>query len=201
VQCNAVAFRELLFHPEYATPEHQAAWAESLAARRFGKKAAAEIVMAWGEIEAAQQIQSDHTYYWHHLRPNWAGPVLESPLTPAALRSVVLRGGEPPKPWRTTDYSPFRDDVARAKALGPALSEVADHFQQAAKHLQAAKAMIPSEQRSTLDHWYSQENGAPPIFTPSQLLDAQITAVMTHERMQRRMSRFFTEYARAKSSP
>jgi hypothetical protein len=155
--------------------------------------------MAWREIEAAQQIQSDHTYYWHHLRPNWAGPVLESPLTKEALLAVELHGGEPPKPWGNVDYSPCRDDIVRAKALGPALSEVADHFEQAVKHLQAASVLISPDKKSTLDHWYSQEKDAPPVFTPRQLLDEEITAVMTHAKTQRHMSQFFTEYARVRS--
>ena len=86
VPCNAVALRELVFHPENAEPAKLDAWAQSLAARRFGPAAAPQVLAAWKEIEVAQQIQSDHTYYWHHLRPAWSGPVLRSPLTVEALQ-------------------------------------------------------------------------------------------------------------------
>ncbi|MBM4094463.1 MAG: hypothetical protein FJ276_34430, partial [Planctomycetes bacterium] len=108
VQCNAVALRELAFHPENAEPAKLDAWAQSLAARRFGPAAAPQVFAAWKEIEVAQQIQSDHTYYWHHLRPAWSGPVLRSPLTVEALQTSTLGGGEPPKPHGQREYSPCR---------------------------------------------------------------------------------------------
>jgi hypothetical protein len=201
VQGNAVALRELTFHPEWAELGNIDAWAESLAVRRFGRAAAADVLAAWREIEAAQQIQSDHAYYWHHLRPSWAGPTLDCPLTVDALLKVELRGGEPPKPCGALDYAPLRDDIARAKALGPALTQAADHFQQALTHLQRALDTVPADQRSALDHWYAPEQGAPARLSSRQLLEEQITAVRLHAKTQRRMGRFFTAFALVKSLP
>ena len=96
----------------------------SLATRRFGAAAAPHVLAAWKEIEAAQQIQSDHTYYWHHLRPAWSGPVLACPLTADALQAVTLShngvsGGEPSKPHGARDYAPLHDDISRAAPSHP----------------------------------------------------------------------------------
>jgi hypothetical protein len=201
VQCNAVALRELVFHPENATPDKCDAWAQSLAARRFGPAAAPQVSAAWKEIEVAQQIQSDHTYYWHHLRPAWSGPVLRSPLTVEALQTATLGGGEPPKPHGQREYSPYRDDIARAKALAPALREAAGHFGKALAHLQAALPQVRDDARSPLDHWYQFEPGAAARLTPRQVLDEQIIAVRLQEQCQLRMSRFFEAWALAKTLP
>jgi hypothetical protein len=114
------ALRELVFHAENLAPDALEGWAQSLAARRFGPAAAPHVLAAWEEIEAAQQIQSDHAYYWHHLRPAWSGPVLRSPLTIEALQTVALSGAEPPKPHGERAYAPYRDDIARSNALAPA---------------------------------------------------------------------------------
>jgi hypothetical protein len=201
VQGNAVACRELLFHPELADSAQVAAWAESLAGRRFGPAAAAPVLAAWQEIEQAQQIQSDHAYYWHHLRPGWAGPVLSCPLTLEALQKVTLSGGEPPKPYGTTDYAPYRDDVARAAALAPALALAAAHFGAAVKELEQALQATPATQPSALDHWYAPEPGAPARWSPREVLEQQLIAVRLQERTQRRMSRFFAAFALVKTLP
>ncbi len=200
VQCNAVALRELVFHPGNNTPGKVEAWARSLAVRRFGEAAAAPVFAAWQEIEAAQQIQSDHTYYWHHLRPAWAGPVVKCPLTVEALQQVTLSGGEPSKLHGNQDLSPYRDDVARAAALAPALEEAAVHFGKALAHLQGAMPLV-NEGPSLLDHWHEAEPGAPARLTSRQVLEEEITAVRLQEQCQRRMSRFFRAFALVKTLP
>lgn len=202
VQCNAIALRELTFHPENTAPDKLNAWALSLAARRFGAAAAPEILAAWQEIEAAQQIQSDHTYYWHHFRPAWSGPVLKTPLTLDALKNVSLSGGEPPKPSGDRDYSPYQDDVSRAKALTPALNDAASHFTKALTHLQSALALLNVEQPPAFDHWYHQPDSSTPTrLTTRQLIEEQIIAVRLQEQTQLRMSRFFQAWSLVKSFP
>ena len=201
IQCNAVALRELTFHPQNAGSPGTEAWALSLAIRRFGTAAAPHVLAAWREIEAAQQIQSDHAYYWHHLRPGWAGPALKCPLTADALQAVTLQGAEPPKPHALRDYAPHRDDVSRARVLGSALQAAADHFAGATVNLEAANPLLPSNGRSALDHWYSPETGAPPRLTPRDLIEQQLIAVRLQEKTQRRMGRFFKAFALAKSLP
>ena len=68
--------RTMLFHPELTEPLAAHNFIRGLAEKLVGEVAAPDVMAAWREIEAAQQIQSNHTYYWHHLRPNWAGPTL-----------------------------------------------------------------------------------------------------------------------------
>lgn len=206
IQCNAVALRELAFHPENAEPAKLEAWAHSLAARRFGIAAVPPILAAWKEIEAAQQIQSDHTYYWHHLRPAWSAPVLQCPITLEALSAAELThngrsSAEPSKSHGSHDYSPYRDDVSCAKALAPALRAAAAHFSKALAHLQAALPQVRDDVRSTLDHWHQPEVGAAARLTPRQALDEQITAVRLQEQGQLRMSRFFQAWALVKTLP
>lgn len=206
VQCNGVALRDLVFHPENTEPAKLDAWAQALATRRFGPAAAAQVLAAWKEIEAAQQIQSDHTYYWHHLRPQWSAPVLQCPITLEALNATELThnghtSAEPSKPYGSRDYSPYRDDVTCAKALAPALREAAAHFSKAHAHLQAAAAKVPVDARSSLDHWHQPEPGALARLTPRQALDEQIISVRLQEQCQLRMSRFFEAWALAKTLP
>lgn len=206
VSCNAVALRDLVFHPENAEPSKLEAWAQSLAARRFGSAAAPLVLAAWKEIETAQQIQSDHTYYWHHLRPAWSDPVLQCPITLEALREgKIFHNGrtslEPSKPHGSHDYSPYRDDVSAAKALAPALRRAAEHFGKALDHLQAARPLVREDARSMLDHWYQPEPGAAARLTPRQVLDEQIIAVQLQEQCQRRMSRFFEAWALVQTLP
>jgi len=200
VPCNAVAMRDLVFHPENTEPDKLDAWARSLAARRFGVDAAPQVLAAWKEIEAAQQIQSDHVYFWHLLRPEWSAPVLQCPLTFEALKSTELThngnsSAEPSKPDGARDYAPFHDDVSRAKALAPALRDAAGHFGQALSHLQAALPLVHEDTPSALDHWYQPEPGAPARFHPGRLLEEQIIAVRLQEQCQLRMSRFFEAWA------
>ena len=201
VQANAIALRELVFHPENTAPEKRNEWAQSLAIRRFGAAAAPEIVAAWREIEAAQQIQSDHTYYWHHLRPEWAGPTLKAPLTVEALQKVALTGGEPPKPLGVEDDAPHRDDLARAKALTTALRTAGEHLNEALVHLQTALPLLSDDAQSAVDHWYQPSSGTPSRFTPRQTLEEQITAVRLQARCQERLSRFFQAYTLVKTLP
>ena len=199
VPCNAIAMRELVFHPENAAPDRLNTWAQSLAARRFGTDAAPHVLAAWKEIEVSQQIQSDYAYYWHRLRPAWSGPVLSCPLTVEALKAVTLTGAEPSKPLGTQDYAPLHDDVARAEALAPALRDAADHFAKALVHLQAALPLLQGKTNSTFDHWYQPEMNAPARLTPSQTIQEEIISVRLQERVQRRMSRFFQSWALVKS--
>ena len=206
IQANAVALRELVFHPENTEPAKVNDWAQSLAARRFGPAAASLVLAAWKEIEAAQQIQSDHTYYWHHLRPAWSAPVLQCPITLEALNATELThkgrsSAEPSKPHGSHDYSPYRDDVSSAKALAPALREAAGHFGKALAHLEAVLPQVRDDARSTLDHWYQPELGAATRLTPRQALDEQIIAVRLQEQCLRRMSRFFEAWALVKTLP
>ncbi len=201
VQGNAVALRELVFHPRNNEPNQLDAWAQSLAARRFGAAAASHVLAAWKEIEAAQQVQSDHVYYWHGLRPAWSGPSLKCPLTVEALQAATPVNPEPSKPHGTHDYSPHRDDISRANALAPALNTAADHFAQALVHLHTAIPMLGDDAQSALDHWHQPEPGAPARFTPRQVLDEQIIAVRLQEQTQRRMSRFFKAFALVKTLP
>jgi hypothetical protein len=201
ITCNAAAFRELVFHPQNAEPARVDAWAQSLAARRFGMAAAPHVRSAWQEIEAAQQIQSDHAYYWHHLRPNWAGQTLKCPLTYEALQAVTLQGAEPPKMHGLRNYAPYQDDLTRAKVLGPALQAAADHFAKAVALLEAAQPLISANERSSLDHWYVPGAGAPARLTPRELIEQQIIAVKLQEKTQRRMGLFFTAFALVKALP
>jgi len=206
VSCNAVALRELTFHPERQSVDKLDSWAQSLAARRFGPTAAAQVLSAWKEIEAAQQIQSDHTYYWHHLRPQWSAPVLQCPITLEALKTTELThnghsSAEPAKAHGSHDYSPFRDDVTCAQHLAPALREAAAHFSEALAHLEAATPQVPDDARSSLDHWHQPETGTPARLTPRQALDEQIIAVRLQEQCQLRMSRFFEAWALVKKLP
>ena len=206
VQCNAVALRELTFHPEHLSADKLGPWAQSLAARRFGSAAAPDVLAAWKEIEAAQQIQSDHTYFWHHLRPQWSKPVLQCPLTLEALQAADFShngqpSAEPSKPHGSQDYSPYRDAVTCARNLAPALREAAAHFSKALAHLQAAASQVPDDTRSSLDHWHHPEPDAPARLTPRQVLDEQIISVRLQEQCQLRMSRFYEAWALVKTLP
>jgi hypothetical protein len=201
VQCNATAFRELIFHPQNAELSRVDAWAQGLAARRFGRAAAPHVLAAWQEIEAAQQIQSDHVYYWHHLRPNWAGPTLKCPLTVAALQRVTLQGAEPTKTLGSQGFTPYREDGSRAEVLGSALQVAAEHFAKAVMCLEEAKTLTPSDARSALDHWCLPQAGAPARLTPRALIEQQIIAVQLQEKTQQRMGRFFKAFAIVKNMP
>lgn len=206
VSCNAVALRDLVFYPDNLEPAKLDAWAQSLAARRFGPAGAPHVLAAWKEIEVAQQIQSDHAYYWHHLRPAWSAPVLQCPLTLEALRDAKLAhngrsSAEPSKPHGARDYSPYRDDVSCAKALAPALRQAAEHFGKALLHLHAALPQVRDDARSTLDHWYQPAPDAAARLTPRQSLDEQIIAVRLQEQCQRRMSRFYEAWALVQMLP
>ncbi|MEI7958997.1 MAG: hypothetical protein WCI40_07795 [Verrucomicrobiota bacterium] len=206
VPCNGVALRALTFHPELQNAEMLDRWAQDLASRRFGNAAAPHVLAAWKEIEAAQQIQSDHTYFWHHLRPAWSKPVLQCPLTLEALQAAEFThngrsSAEPSKRFGSRDYSPYRDDVTSARNLAPALREVAGHFGKALAHLEAVLPQVRDDARSTLDHWYQPEPGAATRLTPRQALDEQIIAVRLQEQCQRRMSRFFEAWTLAKTLP
>ncbi|MEI6872878.1 MAG: hypothetical protein WCL08_11400, partial [Verrucomicrobiota bacterium] len=206
IPCNGVALRELTFHPERQSGDKLDSWAQNLAARRFGTIAAPHLLSAWKEIEAAQQIQSDHTYCWHQLRPQWSAPVLQCPIALDALKSTELTHNghssvEPSKPHGSHDYSPFRDDTTYARHLAPALRDAAAHFTKALVHLQVAALQVPDDARSSLDHWHQPEPGTPARLTPRQTLDQQIIAVRLQEQCQRRMSRFFEAWALVKTLP
>ena len=155
------------------------------------------MLAAWKEIEAAQQIQSDHTYYWHHLRPAWSAPVLGN--AQSALEALETRNSPttdaPPEPSKPHGAALLLAVLAMtwscATALAPALRDAAGHFGTALTHLQAAMPLVPDDAHSTLDHWYQPELGASARLTPRQVLGEQLTAVRLQEQCQRRMSRFF----------
>ena len=205
---NAVALRQMVFHPELTAPGAAAAFVRELAAAQYGEAAAAHVVAAWEEIEAAQQIQSDHTYFWHPLRPNWSGAVLASPLNAEALRAVTLHP-EPPKPHGDIDHAPHRDGLTAARVLGQVLPAAADHFGRAVASLEAALEAIDPDHRSQYEHWYRARSeyddgadaGARARLTPRQSLEKQLVAVRTHERVQRQMGWFFEAFAIAHELP
>ncbi|NPV45715.1 MAG: hypothetical protein HPY69_02050 [Armatimonadetes bacterium] len=201
VPANAIALRHFIFHPETTSPRAAWAFARRLARDQYGPQAAAAVAQAWQEIEAAQRVQSDHTYYWHLLRPAWSGPVLDAPLTLQNLQQITLSGAEPPKAWRGRDYAPHRDDVARARALGTALGQAAEHFARAMSLLEQALEAMPADQQSVYRHWHTPEAGAPPRLTPREQLEKQLVAVRLQARTQRRMSRFYGAWAAANSLP
>ena len=121
------------------------------------------------------------------------------PLTLEALQVAKLAGGEPPKPYGEDDYSPHRDDVSRAKALGPALGVAADHFATAARHLELALSLAVEEHRSPYEHWYAADPSGPAALTPLEQLNRALTAARLQAKMQRRFSRFFTAWAIAQT--
>lgn len=200
VQADAAALRHFLFFPEETAKAPALQFAGGLAQREFGEAAGPHVLAAWREIEAAQQIQSDHAYYWHLLRPAWSGPTLTTKLTLEALGPVQLSGGgrgqaEPPKPYAGTDLAPHRDDVARARALGTALREASKHFAVAVGELKQALAAMPADQRSGYEHWYTAEPGAPARLSARELLEKELVAVRLQAQTQARMSRFFAAWA------
>lgn len=201
VQSDAMALRRFFFHPEETAPQRALQFAGELAKRQFGEAAAPGIVTAWQEIEAAQQIQSDRSYYWHLQRPGWSGPVLTCPLTLEALTPVALSGGDPPKPHGKLDYAPYRDDVSRAKALGPALHAAAEHFAKAVTALEQAAQAMPTDQRSGYEHWYTPEPNAPARLSPREVLEKELVAVRLQAKTQARMSHFYAAWALVHSLP
>ena len=201
VPANAIALRRLFFSPELTEPEAADEFTAQLARDLYGEPAGLKVLAAWREIEAAQEIQSRHTWYWHHLRPGWAGVVRTSPLTLEALQAASLAGGEPPKPYQGVDWAPFRDDPSRAKALGPALGLAADHFASAVTHLEGALALVPEESRSPYEHWYAAAPDGPAALTPREQLGKALVATRLQATMQRRFSRFFSAHAIAQTLP
>jgi len=201
VQCNAIALRQFLLHPATTAAPEAETFAQQLATRQFGEAAGPHVMSAWVKIEAAQRLQSDHAYYWHHIRPGWAGPTLSTPLTLEALQAVTLSGGEPHKRHGATDYAPYEDDVSRARALAPALSQAAELFSGAVEDLRQALEAVPAESRSAYEHWYTPEAGAPPRLSPRELVEKELVAVELQAKTQRRLGRFFAAFAIAKTLP
>lgn len=202
VQLNAIAMRELVFHPENTSPKFIQRWAESLTERRFGKEATPSLLSAWKEIEQAQQLLSDHTYFWHIQRPMWSGPVLKCPLTLEALQSTDIdKKTEPSKPYGSFDYAPLRNDIDCAKALVVPLNQAAEHFGKALAYLEKAMPLVSKKTSSAFDHWYQAEPGAPSRLTPQKLIEEQIISVRLQEAVQRRMSRFFDACSLVKTLP
>ena len=200
---NAIALRYMVFHPELTEPTRVQAFVDDLARKQYGDAAARHVSLAWREIEAAQQIQSNHTYYWHHLRPNWAGPTLRSPLTLDALRKCVLRGREPSKPHGKVDYCPHSDDeIVATDILGKALSKAAGHFRLAAEHIEAALETLDPDHRSQCEHWYAEStSNMRSRLTPRKSLEKQLGTIQTHAKNQRIMGHFFAAYSLVKSMP
>ncbi|RRB02568.1 hypothetical protein [Larkinella rosea] len=204
---NAVALRDLFFHPELTDPSRVTAWAEQLATNQYGKAAGQSVLAAWKEIETAQQIQSDHTYYWHQLRPNWAKVSLAAPLTASALQKIqlsvfdqpTLTGIEPPKPDGSRNYSPPNDDVAAAQVIGVALEKAIGHFQSAAAHLEKALKTVPAEQPAASAYWLPMGDAERKPLTTRQQLEKQLLAVRLQADVQRELAHFFTAYSIAKN--
>jgi len=203
VPVNAVALRAMLFDPRLTSPKAARQLAARIAEHHYGQAAAGHVLQAWEEIESAQQIQSDHTYYWHALRPNWSGAVLESPLSVEALQACSMSATEPPKPYRDIDYCGCAgDEVACAQALGDALPMAADHFARAAEHLQGAIDAIDPGQRSAYEHWYPfTDDSTRTRLTPAEALQKQLVSVSTQERVQRQMGWFFQAFALVRTMP
>ena len=200
IQLNAIALRELVFHPENNNPENIQDWAKSLTERRFGKKATPALLSAWEEIEKAQQLLSDYTYFWHIQRPMWSGPVLKTPLTLEALQAVdISNKTEPSKPYGPHDYAPLRNDIDCAKALVSPLSQAAEHFGNALSYLKEALPLVSP--KSDFDHWSQPAPGMPARLSPQQLIEEQIVSVRLQEAVQGRMSRFFDAWSLVKTLP
>ncbi len=201
VQNNAIALRRFFFHPEETAPGRSEEVARRLAGAQYGERAGEHVFAAWQEIEAAQRIQSEHTYYWHHLRPGWAGVSRSCPLTLDALQKAELHGGEPSKVHHGVDQCPYRDDISRARSLGLALGKASDHFARAAALLRRGLDALPEGHRSLYEHWYPTPPGALPRLTPREQLEKELVAVRLQEKVQRRLSRFFAAYALVHTLP
>lgn len=204
---NAVALRELFFHPELAQASNVDKWAEQLATNQYGKAVGPSVLAAWKEIEVAQKIQSDHTYYWHQLRPNWAKVSLATPLTASALQKIqlsvfdqpTLTGIEPPKPDGSRNYSPPSDDAVAAQVIGIALQKTIAHFQTAAAHLEDALKTVPADQPAANSYWLPLDDAERKPLTARQQLEKQLLAVRLQADVQRELVHFFTAYAIVKS--
>ncbi len=207
VSNNAIALRYMTFHPELIEPHNAKNFIAGMARKQYGHTAAPHVIAAWSEIEAAQQIQSDHTYYWHELRPNWAITSLRSSLTLDALRDTKLinrlNGMEPSKPYRSIDYSPYSGDaIAASRVLGEVLPIAADHFARADEYFRKAIEELDTEYRSQYEHWYPDSSSNPrPRLTPRQSLEKQLVSVQLHMRNQRRMGLFFAAYSLVQTMP
>ena len=207
ISSNVIALRYMTFHPELIEPHNATNFIADMACKQYGDAAAPHVIAAWSEIEAAQQIQSDHTYYWHELRPNWAITSLRSPLTLDALRDTKLinrlNGMEPSKPYGSTDYSPHSGDaIAASRVLGEVLPIAADHFARAAEYFRKAIEALDTEYRSQYEHWYPDSISNPrPRLTPLQSLEKQLVSVQLHMRNQRRMGFFFAAYSIVQTMP
>ena len=200
VPANAIALRKMLFHPALTEKANAEAFAVDLASSHYGHSAGRHVFAAWEEIEKAQQLQSDHTYYWHHLRPNWAGAVLDEEVDLNALETVTLAGLEPSKTYGDIDYCPHSgNEVKAAEVLGEALEKAADHFTAASVHLQAALASLDPDVKSCYEHWYPpREDNSRHRLTPKEALEKQLVAVELHAKNQRRMAGFFARYAESR---
>jgi hypothetical protein len=122
---NAFALREFYFDPFQSAGPVVARIAE----RQYGDAAPA-VLAAWREIEAAQQVQSGHTYYWHPLRHNWSAQLGIPPTLEALSPDISYARGEPHKPAGPIDHAPG-DAYERAKRIGPALRRAIGHFENA----------------------------------------------------------------------
>jgi hypothetical protein len=204
---NAIALREMFFHPELTEPSLATGWIAQLANFQYGKESGEAVNAAWKEIEVAQQIQSDHTFYWHQLRPNWAKVSLMVPLTVEALRKVnlsvfnqaTLTGIEPPKPDGNQNYGPPNDDVAAAQTIGVALQKTVGHFNTAANYLENALKVLPADQPALNAYWLPVDDAERKPLSARQQLEKQLLAVRLQAEVQRELAHFFTAYSIAKT--
>ncbi|MVM28533.1 hypothetical protein GO755_00715 [Spirosoma sp. HMF4905] len=207
VPANAIALREMFFHPELTQPPLATQWVDQLALSQYGKAAGPMVSAAWKEIETAQQIQSDFTYYWHQLRPNWAKVSLTIPLTIEALRVVnlsifnqkTLTGIDPSKLDGTHAYGPTSDDVAAAQATGIELQKTVAHFQAAANHLKDALNATPTDQPAFSSYWLPVNDAERKPVSARQQLEKQWISVRLQAEVQRELAHFFTSYSLVKS--
>ncbi len=198
---NALALRDIFFDPGLTDPKKALVWAENLAEELFGEQAGPQIFSAWQEIEKAQQIQSDHCYYWLSLRLNWAKVTLGTPLTLEALQQAVLSDPEPAKPDGKNNYGPPGDDVETAEVLGVALLRAAEHFSRAVGHLETALKLLPANHVSSRGAWLAPKTGDRKCLSTREHLDKELISVKLQEGGQRELAHFFSAYALVKSLP
>lgn len=185
---NSPALRAFWFDP-FQDPEPVVA---RIARRQFGD-AAEPVLSAWRAVERAQQIQSDHTYYWHALRHNWSDRIFDKTLTVEALSALAtVPSSEPSKPAGPINHAP-PDEVLRAQRLGAASREAAAAFLEAEARLREAIERTPADAQS----WYAELlTGVDPI-SPREQLELELRSVRIVGGMQREIGHFFEAYALA----
>ncbi|HIJ73670.1 MAG TPA: hypothetical protein HPP83_06155 [Candidatus Hydrogenedentes bacterium] len=185
--CNSMALRAFLFDP-FQEPEPVL---ERIAERQFGAAAAPHVLDAWRAIEAAQQVQSDHTYYWHALRHGWSGGIIKIPPTIEALAPLDgIYSREPHKPAGPIDHAPG-DDIERARQLGAAMRDVVAHFDAAVVATERALKALEPDHRS---FYADLLTDAAPV-SPREHLERQLRTLRLCSGLQRELGHFFEAFA------